>query len=132
MSSAPSADLVVGLGARRGADAADLRAAVDQVLAAAGVTPAAVGVLATVDRRAGDPGVRLLALDLGWRLTAVPAEVLAAQPVPHPSPAVAAMAGTPSVAEAAALHVAGPGGILLVPKTICRSVTVAVVRVRSG
>lgn len=116
------------MGARPGAAVTDLRAAADAVLAEAGLRAADVAVLATVDRRAGDPAVRQLAADNGWRLVALPAADLAGQPVPHPSPAVAAAVGTPSVAEAAALRVAGPGGVLVVPKRVFAGVTVAIAR----
>ncbi|XVU20853.1 cobalamin biosynthesis protein [Actinoplanes sp. CA-054009] len=120
--------LVVGLGARRDTEAAVLRAAVDDVLGGAGVRAGDVAVLATVERRAGDPGVRRLALDLGWALVALSAEELAGRDVPHPSRGVAAAVGTPSVAEAAALCAAGVGAELIVPKTVFASVTVAVAR----
>jgi cobalt-precorrin 5A hydrolase len=111
--------LILGVGARRGAGAADLRAA-------------DIAVLATVDRRAGEPAVRDLAAGRGWRLVALPAAELAGQPVPHPSPAVAAAVGTPSVAEAAALRAAGPGGALVVAKRVFPGVTVAIARGAPG
>ncbi|MET0414797.1 MAG: cobalamin biosynthesis protein [Actinoplanes sp.] len=123
-----SGPLILGLGARSGIAVADLGAAVDAVLAEAGLSATDIAVLATVDRRAADPGVRRLALDRGWRLAGLPAERLARQAVPHPSPAVAAAVGTPSVAEAAALLVAGPGGALLVPKRVLEGVTLAIAR----
>ncbi|MEU8817124.1 cobalamin biosynthesis protein [Actinoplanes sp. NPDC048796] len=121
-------DLVLGLGARRGAGPAALRAAVDEVLTAAGLAVAAIGTLATVDRRAADPAVRDLASARGWRLAGLPAAELARRPVPHPSWTVASAVGTPSVAEAAALCAAGPDSVLLVPKTVVASVTVAIAR----
>ncbi|MFF5081550.1 cobalamin biosynthesis protein [Actinoplanes sp. NPDC000266] len=120
--------LVVGLGARRGTGTAVLRAAVDEVLAAGGISVAEVGVLATVERRAGETGVRRLALDLGWLLVGLSPDELAGQVVPHPSSVVASAVGTPSVAEAAALCAAGAGAALVVPKTVFSSVTVAVAR----
>ena len=120
--------VAVGVGARPGAAPAALRAAVDAALAAAGIAGADVAVLATLDRRAAEPGIRGLAAERGWRLVALPAGDLARQDVPHPSPAAARAVGTPSVAEAAALRAAGPGSVLLVPKRITASVTVAVAR----
>jgi len=111
---------------------AELRAAVDVVLAEAGLAAAEVTVLATVDRRAAEPGVRKLALDRGWRLVGLTAGELARREVPHPSRAVAAAVGTPSVAEAAALCAAGPGGVLIVPKRVFAGVTVAVARTGSA
>ncbi|MEU6116231.1 cobalamin biosynthesis protein [Streptomyces sp. NPDC047117] len=109
-------DLVVGVGARPGVPAAEVTALIADVLAAAGLSPAAVCALATVDTRAGEPGLRAAATLLGVELRAFPAEVLAAVPVPHPSEAVRAATGTPAVAEAAALAAAGPGATLAVPK----------------
>ncbi|MGK5685410.1 cobalamin biosynthesis protein [Actinoplanes sp. URMC 104] len=123
-----SATVVVGVGARRGTGEAELAAAVDEVLASAGLTPGDVTVLATLDRRAADPAVRGLARARGWRLAALPAAELARAEAPNPSGAVAAAVGTASVAEAAALCAAGPTAALVVPKRIFPRVTVAVAR----
>ncbi|WP_051831656.1 cobalamin biosynthesis protein [Streptomyces violens] len=112
----PQRDLVVGIGARPGVPAEELTALVRGVLAEAGLPLAAVRALATLDARAQEPGLRAAAALLGVELLAYPAAVLASVPVPHPSGAVLAAAGTPSVAEAAALAAAGPGGTLAVPK----------------
>jgi cobalt-precorrin 5A hydrolase len=120
--------IVVGVGSRRGVSVGELRAAVDAVLGEAGLGPGDVTSLATIDRRAGDLGVRELVLDLGWRLAGWSAVELARQGVPHPSPGVGAAVGTPSVAEAAALLAAGPGSELIVPKRVFRCVTAAVAR----
>jgi cobalamin biosynthesis protein CbiG len=79
--------------------------------------------LATLDSRAAEPGVVAAAAQLGWPLTGHPAAVLAAVRVPAPSARVAAAVGTASVAEAAALV---GGGELLLGKTVCGRVTVAV------
>ena len=118
--------MIVGLGARPGTPASTLTAAIHAALAAAGLSPGDVGVLATLDRRAAEDGVRAVAADLGWKLAAYPASELAAQHVPHPSETVAATVGTPSVAEAAALAAAGPHAVLLLPKRVFAAVTVAV------
>ncbi|MGX6603825.1 cobalamin biosynthesis protein [Micromonosporaceae bacterium Da 78-11] len=120
--------LVLGLGARGGLPAAELRAAVVTALAEAGLTTADVTVLATIDRRAGEDGVRTLARDLRWEVVAVAAAGLAGQAVPHPSARVALGVGTGSVAEAAALLIAGPGATLVLPKRILAGVTVAIAR----
>lgn len=113
--------LVVGVGARAGARVAG---PVLATLASAGLTAQRVSVLATIDRRAGE--VRDLADSCGWRLALYRAAELAGQPVRHPSAAVAALAGTPSVAEAAALLAAGPAARLIVAKQVFPGVTVAV------
>jgi cobalt-precorrin 5A hydrolase len=118
--------IAVGVGSRPGAAPAAVRAAVDAVLAEAGIHAADVAVLATADRRTGEPALRELAAARGWRLAGLPAAELAGQPVPHPSAAVAAAVGTPSVAEAAALRAAGPGSALAVPKRVFPGVTAAV------
>ena len=110
---------VVGIGARPGVSAGEVLAAVDTVLPAG-----ADGVrLATLDARAGEPGLVEAAATRGWPLTGHPAAALAAVPVPSPSARVAAAVGTPSVAEAVALL---DGGMLLVGRTVVGRVTVAV------
>jgi cobalt-precorrin 5A hydrolase len=118
--------IVVGVGARGGTPAEDLRAAIGTVLDEAGIADGDVAVLATVEQRAADPAVREIALEKGWRLRALPAAELARQEVPNPSVTVVQAIGTPSVAEAAALCAAGPGSRLIVPKRILRRVTVAI------
>lgn len=105
--------LVVGVGARRGVPAEEVLALVGAVLREAGLPCDGVVELATVESRAGEPGLVEAAARLGVPLRGRPAAELARVAVPHPSEAVRAAAGTPSVAEAAAL--AG-GGVLLVPK----------------
>ncbi|MGY1746140.1 cobalamin biosynthesis protein [Blastococcus sp. SYSU D00695] len=111
----------VGVGARPGVTAEEVLAAVDAVL-----PDGARDVrLATVDRRAAEPGVVAAAAARGWPLTGHPAEVLARVPVPTVSARVAAAIGTPSVAEAAALLA---GGTLVVGRTVHGRVTVAVAR----
>ncbi|KOT56228.1 cobyrinic acid a,c-diamide synthase [Streptomyces rimosus subsp. rimosus] len=79
-------------------------------LASVSLTPDAVTALATVDTKAAEPGLAEAARRLGVPLLTYPAAVLAAVSVPHPSHAPLAAAGTPSVAEAAALTAAGGPG----------------------
>jgi len=118
--------LVLGLGARSGTAAPVLAAAIRAVLADAGLPPGEVGVLATLDRRAAEEGVRAVAAEFGWRLVSLAAAELAAQPVPNSSETVAAAVGAPSVAEAAALAAAGAGAVLIAPKRVFPGITVAV------
>ncbi|MFE9660634.1 cobalamin biosynthesis protein [Streptomyces sp. NPDC005955] len=111
--------VVAGVGAARGVPCAEVLALVRRVLAEAGVPPAALVALATVDRRAEEPGVVGAARRLEVPLWGHPAADLARIVVPHPSDATLAAVGTPSVAEAAALFGGGDllgGGELLVPK----------------
>jgi cobalt-precorrin 5A hydrolase len=113
----------VGVGARSGVG---VTGPVLAVLAGAGVATGAVGVLATLDRRAAEDRMRALAAAHGWRLAGFPAAELAGVTVPNPGRAAAAAVGTPSVAEAAALLAAGPGSVLILPKQVRDGVTVAV------
>lgn len=82
-----------------------------------------IACLATLDRRAGEPGPREAAAVLGVPLFGYSAERLARVPVPNPSDRVAAALGIPGVAEAAAL-LAGAGP-LLVPRRVVGGVVVA-------
>lgn len=109
----------VGIGARRGVTAEEVLSAIDAVLPAG----ASDIRLVTLDTRLSEPGVVQAAGRRGWPLTGHPSSRLARVPVPTPSERVQDHAGTPSVAEAAALI---EGGTLLVAKTVHGRVTVAV------
>jgi cobalamin biosynthesis protein CbiG len=123
----------VGIGAVAGISADEVLAAVDAVLAAADAVLTAPSAeepagtpdvrLATLAARAAEPGMATAAARRGWALTGYAAEDLAVVPVPSPSSRVAALVGTRSVAEAAALL---GGGSLIVGKTVHGRVTVAV------
>jgi cobalt-precorrin 5A hydrolase/precorrin-3B C17-methyltransferase len=108
--------LVVGVGASRGVGTAEVLGLVEDALAHAALSPRSVTALATVDAKAGEPGLRAAAERLGVPLRTFPAAELAAVAVPTPSAAPLAAVGTPSVAEAAALTAAGAGAELLVRK----------------
>jgi cobalamin biosynthesis protein CbiG len=111
--------ITIGIGAVSGVSADEVLAAVDAVL-----PRAAVGVrLATLASRAAEPGIAAAAARRGWPLTGHDAAELATVRVPSPSPRVAAVVGTGSVAEAAALV---GGGSLVLGKTVHGRVTVAV------
>ncbi|WP_165986672.1 precorrin-3B C(17)-methyltransferase [Streptomyces sp. YIM 98790] len=108
--------LVVGVGASRDVPAGEVLALVRESLAAAGLSARSVAALATVDAKAGEPGLLAAAERLGVELVTFPAGELAGIEVPNPSDHPRRAVGTPSVAEAAALAAAGPGGELLLPK----------------
>jgi cobalt-precorrin 5A hydrolase / precorrin-3B C17-methyltransferase len=120
--------LALGVGSSSGADPEALHRLAVETLAAAGLSAEAVGCVATVDRKAGEPAIVELAAALGVGLRIFPAEVLATAPVPNPSAVVEAAVGTPSVAEAAALVAAGAGAGLVVEKRRSADATVAVAR----
>jgi cobalt-precorrin 5A hydrolase/precorrin-3B C17-methyltransferase len=118
--------LVAGVGASTGAPAPAVGELLGAALAEAGLAPASVAEVATIDRRAGDAAITAL----GRPVRAFSAAALAAVEVPSPSEVVRAAVGTPSVAEAAALLAAGPGAELVVAKRANRFATVAVARRR--
>ncbi|MBV7695162.1 precorrin-3B C(17)-methyltransferase [Streptomyces sp. TRM70350] len=117
--------LVVGVGASKGAPAGEVLALIEGTVREAGLSPRSIAELATVDAKAGEPGIVAAAERLGVPLVTHSAERLAAVEVPNPSDAPLAAVGTPSVAEASALI---GGGELLVPKRKSAMATCAVVR----
>ena len=112
--------MILGVGLEAGTPVAH----VHDLLARVGVDLAVATVIATVDTRASEPA--LLALAEGRSLRTFSAADLDRVAVPHPSPVVRRLTGTGSVAEAAALLAAGPGGVLVVEKARGAGVTVAV------
>ena len=120
--------LVLGVGCESGVSLSDLEAAVDDALAAAGLSPLSVRVVATLDRKATEPALVQLCEKRGWALQGHVAAQLDAVRVPTPSDAVRAAVGTASVSEAAALVAAGAGATMILPKQVHGRVTVAVVR----
>jgi cobalt-precorrin 5A hydrolase/precorrin-3B C17-methyltransferase len=116
--------LVAGIGASTHADPDAVTALLDTVLAKAGLARAAVGEVATIDRRAHDAALRAL----GLPIRAFRADQLVRVSVPSPSSTVAHAVGSPSVAEAAALLAAGPGAVLAVEKHKNDVATVAIAR----
>jgi cobalt-precorrin 5A hydrolase/precorrin-3B C17-methyltransferase len=119
---------VVGVGASRGVTAAEVIALVEDGLARAGAASADVAGLATVTAKSGEAGIVAAAAHFGVPLLTFTAEALAGTRVPTPSAAPLAALGTPSVAEAAALLAAAPGGELVVPKRKSARATVAIAR----
>ncbi len=120
--------LVLGVGTSRGAPPEALIALVEETLAAAGLAPEAVACVVSLDRRMDEPAVHRLAERLGVPARFFTAAELAreAHRVPTPSTAVQQAVGIPSVAEAAALRAAGPGGRLVVAKRRNRVATCAI------
>jgi len=118
--------LVVGAGCSRGCPPEELAALVDAALAG---LRGQVVALATIDRRADEPCLVLLAGARGVPLRVHAAAALAEVPVPTPSPVVARHVGTASVAEAAALLAAGPGARIAVAKRRSAHATCAVAEV---
>jgi cobalt-precorrin 5A hydrolase/precorrin-3B C17-methyltransferase len=120
--------LIVGVGSARGVTAGEVAGLVEEALAAGGLAAASVRCLATADLKADEEGILQVARERGWEIVTHPAEALAVVAVPNPSEVVRAEVGTASVAEAAALLSAGPGGRLLVEKRKSANATAAVAR----
>ena len=125
--------LVVGIGSARGVPADAVAATLRRIETEHGFDPLAVRAYTSVDLKANEAGI--LAAIAPAPLVTYPAAVLAAVDVPHPSEVVRAEVGTPSVAEAAALHgareLAGGAPVeLVVEKVKGDNVTVAAARIR--
>jgi cobalt-precorrin 5A hydrolase/precorrin-3B C17-methyltransferase len=125
--------LVVGIGSARGVAAAAVAAALRRIETEHGFDLRAVRAYASVDLKAEEAGI--LAAIAPAPLLTYPAAVLGEVAVPNPSEVVRAEVGTPSVAEAAALHAAAElgGGApveLVVEKIKGENVTVAAARIR--
>lgn len=115
--------MILGVGVEPGTPVEDLLEAV------AALGEVDLHVVATIDRRLGEPSVTAVAA--GRQLLAYSAEQLGAVDVPHPSAVVRRLTGTGSVAEAAAILAArdtGGAGVVVVGKQRGRGVTVAVAR----
>jgi cobalt-precorrin 5A hydrolase/precorrin-3B C17-methyltransferase len=103
--------LVVGVGSARGVPTTAVTSAMSKLEVQGGLDLRAVKAFATIDLKADEQGILDAVEDWSfWHdstttpLLTYPAGVLAYVEVPNPSDVVQAEVGTPSVAEAAALH----------------------------
>ena len=119
--------VALGVGAARDCPPAELAALVTATLAAAGVAPAAIHSVSTIDLKADEPAILALARDLGVPLRLFSAAALEAETprLANPSDIVFAEVGTHGVAEAAALAQTGPAGVLSHPKRKSANATCA-------
>ncbi|MEX3613664.1 MAG: cobalamin biosynthesis protein [Burkholderia gladioli] len=130
--------IVVGVGCRAGKSPEAIEAAIAAALALAlahraGLALADIARVATLDAKAGEPGLVACCARHGWPLVAIAREAIAAReepglpPADDAAPISAAFArfGVEGVCEPCALA-AAPHGRLLVPKTIVDGVTVAI------
>ncbi|MEO1093927.1 MAG: precorrin-3B C(17)-methyltransferase [Cyanobacteria bacterium J06638_28] len=95
--------LWVGIGCERGTSRSLIEQAIVQTCQSRHLALGAIAGIATLDLKADEPGLVQLCQERDWPLRCFAAEALKAVPVPSPSAVVAAVVGTPSVAEAAAL-----------------------------
>jgi precorrin-4 C11-methyltransferase len=119
--------LVLGVGCSTGASLEQIESLILETLATAGMSPAGVGELASIDTRAQEPGILALAEKFGWPIRTYSAAQLADVLVPNPSQVVRDAVGTGSVSEASALLASG-AETLLVTKQKNTVATVAVAR----
>ena len=119
--------IVAGIGCRKGASAAQIDAGLETALERAGRPLARIGRMATAASKSEEAGIVASAAARGLRL------VLVAQPELEIASArgatwsarVLALAGVPSVAEAAALAAGGPKARLILPRIVLGPVTCA-------
>ncbi len=118
--------LWLGLGCNRGTAATEMDELLARVLAEAGLCPLALAGLASATAKSDEAGLLALARARGLETRFYDAQTLDAVAVPNPSDQPRRHLGTRSVAEAAALLAAGPGGRLVVEKRKTCNVTLAV------
>ncbi|GAA0507602.1 hypothetical protein GCM10009533_02980 [Saccharopolyspora spinosporotrichia] len=134
--------VVVGVGSRHGVARSEVTELVATLERGHGLDLRSVRAFATVEGKADEDGVVEAVQDLGfWHaveagdelpLLVYPAATLAEVEVPNPSDAVETELGTPSVAEAAALHAVAEHGAaeLVVAKISSAGATIAAARPR--
>ncbi len=125
--------LIAGIGIRPGTAASDILACLDEALAIAGLAGAATMRFATLSSRLDEPGMIAAASERGAELVAIPDEALKGfeAACATRSTRIASLYGVGSVAEAAALAAAGPGGTLVQPRIATARVTCALARAAS-
>lgn len=113
----------LGIGCRRGTEAASIAALVDEVLEQSGIHPAAVKAVATIELKKDEPGLLSFCRERDWPLEWYSAPALQAVPgIFASSDFVRGVTGVDNVCErAAAVH----GGQLTVKKAAGHGVTVA-------
>jgi cobalt-precorrin 5A hydrolase len=120
--------MIVGIGCRRGAEAAKIVSAVKEALCLAGVQPSQVRLLASADVKAEEKGLLLAAEELGVPIRFICSdEIRACAKDFSRSGFVEKKVKLPAVAEPAAL-LAGRRTKLILPKITRNGVTVAVAK----
>lgn len=122
--------LVAGVGLRAGTAAEEILACIDLALGAIGARRDEIARLATLATRSGEDGLAAAARTLGSPVSAIPDEALRGFEAgcATRSTRIQSLYGVGSVAEAAALAAAGPGGVLVQPRVTTQRVTCALAR----
>jgi len=118
-------NLVIGIGCNSGTSAEEIEGAVVTVLDRNNLSFLSVCSIATVDKKAGEPGLAAFAKKHGFEISLFTCEELNAVDGVIKSEAALKATGAKAVAEPAALLLAGADG-LLVPKEKEGNVTVAI------
>ncbi|MEW6633254.1 MAG: cobalamin biosynthesis protein [Pseudomonadota bacterium] len=120
--------IVAGIGSRTGVDVEDVLAAIETALDTHGLAMSALSALATARLKQDEAAIAAAARQLSLPLIVVDDEALkaAASATLSISSLSQAIAGTPSVSEAAALAVAGKDARLLGPRSVVGLVTCAI------
>ena len=119
--------IVAGIGCRRGATASEIDAAVTAALERAGRPLTQIDLMATAVSKREEKGIAEAASARNVRLVFVAPDALEVASARGAtwSARVLALAGVPSVAEAAALAACGPKATLILPRIVVGSVTCA-------
>ncbi len=120
--------IVAGIGSQKGVSAAEVVAAVEAALEEHGLERDALSLLATARMKQDEAGIIAAGGTMNLPLILVDDDVLAEMSdlTITRSGASLAVAGTPSVSEAAALAAAGEGARLAGPRTALGRVTCAI------
>lgn len=120
--------IVAGIGSQKGVSAAEVVAAVEAALREHGLERDALSLLATARMKQDEAGIIAAGGTMNLPLILVDDDVLAEMSdlTITRSGASLAVAGTPSVSEAAALAAAGEGARLAGPRTAVGRVTCAI------
>jgi cobalamin biosynthesis protein CbiG len=125
--------LWLGIGCQRGVSGESIESAILQTLALQDLNIADVVGVASIDRKAQEPGILEICAKYHWQLQTYTAAELNNVQIQQPSTTVAQLVGTNSVAEAAAMLASGQK--LLVSKQIysigSKFVTVAITSEKS-
>jgi cobalt-precorrin 5A hydrolase len=126
--------IVAGIGCRKDATEAQIEAALTAALERAGRPLAKIDLLATSAAKRGEAGITAAAAARKLPLKIVAQADLEAASARGTtwSQRVLALAGVPSVAEAAALAAAGPGSQLILPRITIGPVTCALASDEGG
>jgi cobalt-precorrin 5A hydrolase len=120
-------ELVVGVGCNRGVSAAELNAALGELLTGQGLSRLAVRNLASIDLKRDEEGLLAFARDHGWRLEFYTKDRLNSVAGIVPAAAVLKATGAQGVAEPAAL-LSAASDKLLIRKRKWKNVTLALAR----